>query len=291
MFWPPSRKPGAFSTTVTSKPCRPSHHAAVLPAMAHVPLIHSMEGRKLAKRDNAVAVGDYRDMGILPQAMRNHLLRLGWGHGDKEIFSREEMTALFGLEAVGRAPSRFDTARLRKLNGHHIRTSTDDELLAAMEAGWDRRPTGAAVGRALPPLDDALRAKLRIALPGLRKRANAVHELVEGAAFLFGAPDLPAGGDPRAAAVLEAPGAREAVSAVAEALDGLPGWDEAGVEAATKACVAASGAKLGEVAQPLRVALTGGLHSIGLFEVMAALGREETLSRLRAVVPSPAMEP
>ncbi len=257
-----------------------------VPAMAHIPLIHSMQGRKLSKRDGAVAVGDYRDQGFLPRAMRNHLLRLGWGHGDKEVFSDAEAAALFGLDGVGKAPSRFDPKRLLSLNGHYIRDSSADDLLAAMAAvrGGDGAP-------ALPPLDGALRDRVLVALPALAKRANSVAEMADGAAFLTAAPDLGEAADPKVRDVLDAPGARDRIRAVRDVLAGVADWSEAGLTAVVEAHLASSGLRMGDVAQPLRAALTGRLRSIGVFEILAALGRDDSLSRLDAAAPAPAMEP
>ena len=240
------------------------------PAMAHVPLIHSPEGRKLSKREGAAAVTDYADQGILPAALRNHLVRLGWGHGDQEIFSDAEMTAAFDLAAVGRGAARLDPDKLLHLNAHYLRTLPSDEILDALAA------TGAPTAAGSPG-----REAVRRILPDLTARARTVHEVADAARFLFEAPPAADAIDAEAAAALaKAPDGLHA--AVAAALDAVPTWDRAGLETAVRAAAGALGAKLGAVAQPLRVALTGRTRSIGVFEILEALGPTETRARLAA---------
>src|SRR5512138_3761967 len=151
------------------------------PVMAHIPLIHGPDGAKLSKRHGALGVDAYRAMGYLPAALRNYLVRLGWSHGDQEIFSTEEMTRLFDLAHVGRSPSRFDFAKLENLNGHYIRATPDDELVSALEAFAPALPDGANLKARMA----ARRAQLVAAMPGLKERAKTLIELADGARFIL----------------------------------------------------------------------------------------------------------
>src|SRR6202011_5336933 len=153
-----------------------------VPVMAHVPLIHGADGAKLSKRHGAMGIDAYRAMGYLPAALRNYLVRLGWSQGGKEFFSTREMIETFDLAHVGRSPARFDFAKLESMNGHYIRASRDEELVAALESALPYLPDGAA---ALSKLDDSLRAKLYAAMPGLKERGKTLIELLDGAKFLF----------------------------------------------------------------------------------------------------------
>ena len=234
------------------------------PVYAHIPLIHGTDGAKLSKRHGAVGVEAYRDeLGILPEAFDNYLLRLGWGHGDDEIIDRAQATEWFDLAGVGKSPSRFDLKKLENLNGHYIREAADDRLaaLVATKGGYGEN--------ALPTLVQAM--------PSLKARAANLNELTDAAAFLFAARPLDI--DPAAAALLE--GDAPAILAAAHAaLDAVDGWDTEALEAAVRTVAEARSLKLGQVAQPLRAALTGRRTSPGIFDVLVALGREESLGRI-----------
>jgi glutamyl-tRNA synthetase len=234
------------------------------PRYAHVPLIHGADGAKLSKRHGALGVHDYRDMGILPEALFNYLLRLGWGHGDKEEFTREEAIAAFTLEGVGKSAARFDMKKLLNLNGHYIRAA-DDRRLAELIAP--------KIG---PHADVAL---LTEAMPVLKTRARDINELADGAAFLFKTRPL-ALTEP-AAALLDAD-ARALLATISQRLHGEQDWTTAGLEANLKAHAEGLGLGLGKLAQPLRAALTGQTTSPGIFDVLALLGREESLARIDA---------
>jgi glutamyl-tRNA synthetase len=245
-----------------------------VPVMAHLPLIHGPDGAKLSKRHGALGVDAYRDMGYLPAAMRNYLARLGWSHGDDEIFSTEQLVEWFDLEHVGKSPARFDFAKLENLNGHYMRATADDALLAAFVAFLSHAPGGAAM---LARLDDDARARLRLALPGLKERAKTLVELKDQAGFLVAERPLPL--DDKARAILDGDG-REVLTALLPVLE-QTAWTAPALEAAVKSFAEARGFKLGKLAQPLRAALTGSSTSPGIFDVLVALGREESLSRLR----------
>jgi glutamyl-tRNA synthetase len=245
-----------------------------VPVMAHIPLIHGPDGAKLSKRHGALGVEAYRGMGYLPEALRNYLARLGWSHGDDEIFSTAQLVQWFDLEHVGKSPARFDFAKLENLNGHYMRHTPDDALLDAFIDFLPHSETGAAL---LPRIDPQMRARLLKAMPGLKERAKTLNDLVSGTAFLFATRPLTL--DDKARHIL-ADGGRDALSALIPVLRDAPGWSAAALEAAVKAHAEATGQKLGKLAQPLRAALTGTSTSPGIFDVLEVLGRDEALARL-----------
>ena len=246
-----------------------------VPIMAHIPLIHGPDGAKLSKRHGALGVDAYRALGYLPAAMRNYLVRLSWSHGDQEIFSTEEMIATFDTKAIGRSAARFDFKKLENLNGHYMRTSSDEDLLAAIDELLPHIPNGPAIA---VQLDDEMRGKLRAAMPGLKERAKTLVELVDGASFLFAGRPLAV--DEKARAILSEE-ARAILAQVTAILGALPEWSAAATEEAVRAFAEESGSKLGQIAQPLRAALTGRSTSPPVFDVLAVLGREESLARLK----------
>ena len=240
------------------------------PIYGHVPLIHGPDGAKLSKRHGALGVETYRDeLGFLPEALFNYLLRLGWGHGDEEIISREDATAWFDLAQVGRSPSRFDVKKLENLNGHYIREA-DDRRLAAL---IDHRIEG-ALNRGLDAEDIDLLAR---AMAVLKPRAKDLDELAQGALFLFRTRPLDM--DDKATALLEG-SARDLLALVHRRLSELKEWTVEATEQAVRDVAEAEGVKLGQVAQPLRAALTGRATSPGIFDVLMLLGREEGLARV-----------
>jgi glutamyl-tRNA synthetase len=245
-----------------------------VPSMSHIPLIHGPDGSKLSKRHGALGVDAYRALGYLPVALRNYLVRLGWSHGDQEIFSTEEMIAAFDLSGIGRSAARFDFAKLENLNGYYIRHADDQSLVTMFERVLDYVPNGAALK---PKLNDTARAQLLRAMPNLKERAKTLIELIDGAAFIFA--DRPLQIEPKAQAVLTQE-TRALIGRIRAALQAVSSWSGETTEAAMRTFAEANGLKLGAVAQPLRVALTGRTTSPGIFDVLAVLGREETLARL-----------
>jgi glutamyl-tRNA synthetase len=234
------------------------------PVYAHVPLIHGPDGAKLSKRHGALGVDAYRDeLGMLPEAVSNYLLRLGWGHGDDEIISREQAIEWFDLAHVGKSPSRFDFKKLENLNGHYIRESDDRRLadLVAPKLG----------------ISAEQKALLVSAMPELKARAHDLNQLAEGARFLFA--KRPLDMDEAAAALLTGDG-RALLAAAHKNLVALAKWDAESLEAAIREVAESAGVKLGKVAQPLRAALTGRTTSPGIFDVLALLGRDESLARI-----------
>jgi glutamyl-tRNA synthetase len=246
-----------------------------VPNMAHIPLIHGPDGAKLSKRHGALGVEAYRAMGYLPAALRNYLVRLGWSHGDQEVFSTEEMAQLFDLKNVGRSAARFDFAKLSNLNGIYMRQTDDHALLAAIEEMLAHIEGGEAT---LKALQGEGRTRLLAMMPGLKERAKTLVELMDGARFLFTKRPLTL--DDKAATLLDEDG-RKRLAEVVAALEAVTDWSVASTEAAVRALSEATGAKLGQLAQPLRAALTGQATSPGIFDVLAVLGREESLGRLK----------
>ncbi|WP_293867902.1 glutamate--tRNA ligase [uncultured Alsobacter sp.] len=246
-----------------------------VPSMSHIPLIHGPDGAKLSKRHGALGVDAYRALGYLPVALRNYLVRLGWSHGDQEFFSTEEMVAAFDLDGIGRSPARFDFAKLEHINGHYMRTSSDESLVTDLERILPE--IGPAKG-APTTLPAPLRAQFVAAMPGLKERAKTLVELLDSAYYLYATRPLTV--EPKAEGLL-AEGGRERIAALLPALQALPEWTAQSTEAAVRAFAETGGLKLGQVAQPLRAALTGRSTSPGLFDVMVVLGREECLVRLQ----------
>ena len=240
------------------------------PDFAHVPLIHGPDGAKLSKRHGALGAEAYRDLGYLPEAMRNYLVRLGWSHGDDEIFSTAQAIEWFNLESIGRSPARFDFAKLENLNGHYIREADDerlaDDVIALMTRlnGWRT--------------DETFRRKLIALMPGLKERAKTLVELGQGAAFLLA--QRPLSFDDKALQLLN-PEARALLARLVSRLEAHNDWELAGIEATIRSFAEEENLKLGKVAQPLRAAVTGSTVSPPIFDVLATLGREESLGRIR----------
>jgi glutamyl-tRNA synthetase len=242
-----------------------------VPVYGHLPLINGPDGQKLSKRHGALAVEAYRDMGYLPETMRNYLLRLGWSHGDDEIIPTPKAIEWFDFDAVGKSPARMDYKKLDNLNGHYIREASDAAMVAEVTA---------FAARQTPPriLSETARERLLAAMPALKERAKTLVQLDQGAEFLYtdGPRDLDAG-----AAKILTPETRSGMARTLAALEATD-WSAAALEAAARAFADANGLKLGDIAQPLRAALTGKAASPPLFEMLALLGREESLIRLRA---------
>jgi glutamyl-tRNA synthetase len=245
-----------------------------VPTMAHIPLIHGADGAKLSKRHGALGVEAYRAMGYLPAALKNYLVRLGWSHGDQEVFSMDEMSQLFDLKNVGRSAARFDFVKLSNLNGLYMRQADDEELLVALEDMLQHVKDGQAFAK---HLEGEGRARLLAMMPGLKERAKTLVELMDGAQFLFAKRPLVM--DEKASILLDVEG-RQKLALVTKALGELKVWSAESTEQAVRVVAEISGAKLGQLAQPLRAALTGHATSPGIFDVLAVLGRNESLARL-----------
>ncbi len=239
------------------------------PEFAHIPLIHGADGAKLSKRHGALGVDAYRDMGFLPEALRNYLLRLGWSHGDDEIIGVDDAIRWFDLDAVGRGAARFDMAKLTSLNGHYIR-SADDERLCELVLP---RVAELIDGK----ISQAAENRVKKGMPSLKERAKTILELAENSLIYTRSRPLPQSKE--AAKLLDAE-SRQRLGRLRGALAALSEWRAAGLEDAVRAFTQSENVKLGKIAQPLRAALTGSTVSPGIFDVMEVLGRDEALGRL-----------
>ncbi len=240
------------------------------PTFAHLPLIHGPDGAKLSKRHGALGVEAYRDMGYLPEALRNYLMRLGWSHGDEEIISTEQAITWFDFKGVGKSPARFDFAKLDSLNGHYLR-ACDNARLVGLTIARLESADGVTIGA-------SARARLAAGLHGLKERAKNIQELTEKAHLYL--VERPLSMDDKAAKILSDQ-ARGYLTALAPRLGDLPDWQSDAIEAVVRTYAEEAEIKLGQIAQPLRAALSGSNVSPGIFEVMLALGRDEALARIR----------
>ncbi len=241
-----------------------------LPQFAHIPLIHGADGTKLSKRHGAQFALEFRDNGFLPEALCNYLMRLGWSHGDLEVFDREEAIRLFDVVDVNRGPARRDYLKLTNLNGIYIRQADDDRLTRDVLERLAHR-TDLSLG-------SIAASRIRALIPALKERAKTLVELADSAAFLARVVPLPM--EPKAAAALTAEARlmlREIAAALSETDFSVPA-----IDAALRAFAERTGRKLGQVAQPLRAALTGSTISPGIDATLAALGRDESLARIIA---------
>jgi len=234
-----------------------------MPVYAHIPLIHGPDGTKMSKRHGALGVEAYRDMGYLPEALLNYLMRLGWSHGDDEIISLDQAIEWFDIADVNKGAARFDFDKLGALNGHYINTA-DDERLISLIGGES-------------PVGEGAKERLKKGLPGLRDRAKTISELTEKASLYI--INRPIEIDAKAGKLLT-PEALDILNKLTPRLSALPEWNEESIEAEIRAFIEDQELKLGNVAQPLRAALCGTTTSPGIFEVVYALGREEALGRL-----------
>jgi glutamyl-tRNA synthetase len=250
-----------------------------VPNMAHIPLIHGPDGAKLSKRHGALGVEAYRAMGYLPEALRNYLARLGWSHGDDEIMSTEDMISWFDITDVNKGAARFDFAKLEAINGHYIRAADDAYLVERIVS---LLPELDGTEKIRAKLDDKHRAQLLAAMPGLKERAKTLTELIDSAAYLFA--ERPLDFDEKAANILTDE-ARAVLGKILPQMEAVTEWNADAIDAVVRAFADAEGLKLGKVAQPLRAALTGRSTSPGVFDVLAVLGREESLSRIRDCAP------
>ncbi|PHZ85351.1 glutamate--tRNA ligase [Paremcibacter congregatus] len=242
-----------------------------LPVYAHIPLIHGPDGAKLSKRHGALGVEAYRDMGYLPSALKNYLVRLGWAHGDDEIFSEQQAIEWFSLEGIGKSPSRFDFVKLENLNGYYIREAASNETLVEICRPLIEKNLGR-------PLTDDEAALLVPAMDEFKPRAKNLNDLAESTLFLFA--ERPLTMIPKAEKILTEDAKQILTKAIA-VLDQAAAWDIESLEADIKAFAENQDLKLGKVAQPLRAALTGSNVSPGIFDILVWLGKTESLARLK----------
>jgi glutamyl-tRNA synthetase len=243
------------------------------PLFAHIPLIHGPDGAKLSKRHGALGVEAYRDMGYLPEALRNYLLRLGWSHGDDEIIDDGQAIEWFDIKDVGRSASRFDFAKLTNLNGHYLRHADDARLVGLVLSRLKEKLGG--------DLAEDAAARLAKGMTGLKERAKTLVELADSAVFY--ARRRPLALSSKASETLN-DGALLHLARVRDALAGIEPWNAPGLEEFARAHAESENVKLGQIAQPLRAALTGDTVSPPVFEIMAVLGRDESLARIDDVL-------
>jgi len=239
-----------------------------VPVWAHIPLIHGEDGKKLSKRHGALGVEEYRDMGYLPEAMRNYLARLGWSHGNDEYFTTQQAIEWFDLKGIGKSPARFDFKKLGNLSGQHIRDADDARLMDAIAEYLRETGQDALTKR---QSDDLLRS-----MSVLKERAKTLPEVIEKAHFILSSRPF----KPNAAAtqILD-PVSRGILNRLTPQLRNAS-WDQDSLEAAVRDFAETESVKLGMVAQPLRAALTGRKVSPSVFDVMLLIGRDETIARL-----------
>ena len=243
------------------------------PRFAHIPLIHGADGTKLSKRHGALGVDAYRDeMGLLPEAVKNYLLRLGWGHGDEEIISQDRAIGIFDVTDIGKAAARFDPDKMIHLNGVYMRQSDDQRLVALISP-----KIAAMIGAETVP--DTARKRLLAGMPGLKERAKNILDLAENAAFY--AKSVPLDMTPKAAKLLNEAG-KAHLQDVISALETIEDWSHDALETAIQQIAERKEVKLGKIAQPIRAALTGSNISPGVFDIMCVLEKQETLARIRA---------
>jgi glutamyl-tRNA synthetase len=246
-----------------------------VPVFAHVPLIHGPDGAKLSKRHGALGVEAYRAMGYLPAALRNYLVRLGWSHGDDEMFTTAEMIAWFDFDGLGKSPARFDFAKLADFNAHYIRATSDDELIGHLKRLLEDLPEGPQIARDFERIGWA---KLKSALPSLKERAKTLNDLIDGANFLIA--ERPLVLDEKAIKLLDG-AAQDALGALAPRLAQVANWSLPNIEQVIRDFAKERDLKLGKLLPPVRAALTGRTASPSIFEVMALIGQPETLARIK----------
>ncbi len=245
-----------------------------VPVFAHIPLIHGSDGAKLSKRHGALGVDAYRDMGYLPQAMRNYLVRLGWSHGDDEIMSLENMIDWFGLDAIGRSAARFDFDKLESINGHYMRQADDKELATAM---FELLADNTEMSDLSAKVTDEKIQKVISVMPELKERAKTLVELATSAEFILN--DRPLKLNEKAVKLMSAE-AKTHLKQLSIQLSLVENWNLEEIETTIRDFCTQIDIKLGSIAQPLRAALTGTTISPGIFDVLAVLGRDETLGRI-----------
>ena len=246
-----------------------------VPTMAHIPLIHGPDGAKLSKRHGALGVEAYRDMGYLPEAMRNYLVRLGWAHGDDEVISTQQMVEWFGFDGMNKAAARFDFKKLENLNGIYMRNANDACLLDQFTSLLPHLEEGQAM---LDAIDEPKKEQIMLAMPGVKERAKTLLDLKAGLAFLFDSRPLAL---EEKAAKLLSDDARALIGELLPRFEALEEWSIESTDALVRAFAEEKELKLGKVAQPLRAALTGRSTSPGIFDVLLVLGKDESLARLK----------
>ena len=243
-----------------------------IPTFAHIPLIHGSDGKKLSKRHGALGVEAYRDMGYPAEAVRNYLTRLGWGHGDAELFTTDEAIAMFDLSGINKAPARLDLTKLDAVSAHHIKTMSEADLLDSINAY-------AAAQNGIQ-LDTEFSQKMSFALASIREKAKKIPDLLENAQFIFA--NRPLSYTEKALKSLDE-AARGNLKILTSHLRSAK-WSHNDLEEIVKAFCAEREIGLGKIAMPIRSALSGGTPSPSIFEMMVALGQAETIGRIEDAI-------
>jgi glutamyl-tRNA synthetase len=243
-----------------------------LPVFAHVPLIHGPDGAKFSKRHGAQSVAEYREMGFLPEAMRNYLLRLGWAHGDDEIISTEQAIEWFDLDGLGKSASRFDFAKLESLNAHYIKECESERLLSLILSEYKNRDI---------EITDQARSWLEQGLDDLRERGKTIPQVADAGSFYVSG--VPESYDEKAANTLNSD-EKDLLGSLKEKLEALESFDHESIEQACRELAEETGSKLGKAIMPLRAAITGTSVSPPIFKAAEIMGREEVLKRVDAAL-------
>ena len=249
-----------------------------VPTMAHIPLIHGADGAKLSKRHGATGAEKYREMGYLPAALRNYLVKLGWSHGDDEIMTTEQMIEWFGFDGMNKAAARFDFTKLEAINAQYIRESDDEELLSYFEMVAAEIEGGKFI---IDSLNNETRPMLLKAMPALKDRAKTLINLAQGAAFIFEEQPIPM--EEKASKLLDKDGLA-VIKGILPELETLKDWTPESIEQCIRNYTEANDTKLGKVAQPIRAAVTGKATSPGAFDVLQILGREVSIARMKDII-------
>lgn len=234
--------------------------------MAHVPLIHGSDGKKLSKRHGDLGAEDYRAMGYLPEALLNYLLRLGWSHGDDEIIPIEQATEWFELSGLNKGAAQLDLAKMESLNAHYIKAKPDADLVAWIVANIDRE------------LTDDHKTRIKTLMPALKDRAKLLPDLIDGIGFLLA--ERPIEIEPKAGKPLEKDGARDLLAVLKPRLAEMEIWEHDAFDPVLRSFAEEKEVGFGKIAQPLRAALTGTSNAPGIYDVLTALGKDEVLGRI-----------
>ncbi len=238
-----------------------------IPEFAHIPLIHGADGAKLSKRHGALGIDAYRDMGYLPESIRNYLLRLGWSHGDDEFISDKQAIEWFNLDSVGKSPSRFDFTKLENVNSHYMKISDNEKLVELISPIIEKITE--------EKIDELGYSRLKSSMDELKERAKTINELAENAAFYIKRPVF----TEQALKIIN-DGGGEVVSKLIPTLESIVDWQTETIKESVKSFAKDNELKLGKIAQPLRASLTGSTISPGIFDILYILGKEETIERL-----------
>jgi len=241
-----------------------------LPTFGHVPMVLGSDRARLSKRHGAMSVTAYRDMGYLPEALINYLVRLGWSHGDQEFFTRDELVEVFDLESIGRSAGVFDTDKLLALNAEHIMAASPEDLVPLLKPFLEQLDIN-------PDNDEYTRQVIET----LQPRSKTLKDMAEAAGFYYLDNIVY---DEKAAKKFLKAAALEPLSILTAKLEALEIYDQSGLEGVFQAVMDETELKLGKIAQPVRVALTGKTFSPGIFEIIAILGKDRVLPRLKKAV-------